>query len=61
MNVVEATATSGAVLGVVVVILLQQLGLLPLSQLLPAVITFLVAVAVGAILLGVVGWYVDRH
>jgi uncharacterized membrane protein len=61
MNIAETTAGSGAVLGLVVVILLQQLGLLPLSQLLPAVILFLVAIAVGAVLFGAVGWYADQH
>jgi uncharacterized membrane protein len=61
MNIAETTAGSGAVLGLVVVILLQQLGLLPLSQLLPAVILVLVAVAVGAVLFGAVGWYADHH
>jgi uncharacterized membrane protein len=60
MNIAATLASSGAVLGLVVVILLQQLGLLSLSQLLPAVILVLVAMAVGAVLLGVVGWYADH-
>jgi len=61
MRVVEATASSGGVLGVVIVLLLQQLGALSLSDLLTAVIDLVVAIAVGAILLGVVGWYADRR
>lgn len=61
MTITETTATSGGVLGVVVVVLLQQLGLLSLSQLLPAVVAFLVAIAVGAIALGLVGRAVERQ
>jgi len=57
----ETTATSGGVLGLVVVILLQQLGVLPLSQLVPTVVAALIAVALGALLFGLVGWYADQR
>ena len=60
MTIAETTATSGGILGLVVAILLQQLGVLPLSQLWPTMIAALVAVALGAILFGLLGWYVDH-
>ena len=61
MTLVETTATSGAVLGVVAVLLLQQLGLLALSDLLTTVITFVVAVVVGALVFAIVGTLAERR
>jgi hypothetical protein len=60
MNVAGATTTSGAVLGAVVVLLLQQLGLVALSQLLPTILWLAVGIAVGAVVFGVAGKAADR-
>jgi len=61
MSVAETTAASGAVLGGVVVLLAQQLGLLALSELVPTVIWFVVGALVGGVVFGVVGWAVERR
>jgi len=60
LTITETTATSGAVLGVVLVLALQQLGALPLSQVWAAVLAFLVAIALGAIIFGTVGALLER-
>ena len=61
MSLAETTAASGAVLGGVVVLLAQQLGLLALSELVPTVIWFVVGALVGGVVFGVVGWAVERR
>ncbi len=61
MNVAPQTATSGAVLGAVAVLLLQQLGFLSLSQLLDAVVWIVVGVVVGAVVFGLIGRAADRR
>jgi branched-subunit amino acid transport protein len=61
VTIVESTASSGAVLGVVVVLLLQQLGLLALSDLWTSVLSFVVAIALGAIIFGAAGSYVEHR
>jgi hypothetical protein len=61
MSAVEATASSGAVLGVVVVLLLQQLGFLALSDLWTTVLVLLTAIVVGAVIFGALGARADRR
>lgn len=61
MTIVETTATSGAVLGIVVVLLLQQLGVFAFTSLLETLVAFLIAVAAGAILFAAVGSAIDRR
>ena len=61
MNVVEVTTSSGIALGLVVVLLLQQLGALALPDLGTAVLAFAVGALVGGLLFGLVGWSVDRR
>ena len=57
----ESLGESGAVLGVVVLLLLQQLGFLALPNLLTAVVGLVVAVAIGGLLFALVGQSVDRR
>lgn len=61
MNVTQTLATSGAILGGVLVLLLQQLGALPLSELWPSVLWFVLAIVLGGVLLGALGAHVDRR
>ncbi|HYA11053.1 MAG TPA: hypothetical protein VEH10_05230 [Thermoplasmata archaeon] len=61
MRIAQLTAGSGIVLGGVVVLLAQQLGLLPLSQLWPTVYALGLGVFVGGLVFGAVGWAVDRR
>jgi ABC-type Fe3+-siderophore transport system permease subunit len=61
MTIVETTASSGAVLGIVFVLLLQQLGLIALSDLWTTLIAFLVGIVVGALIFGIVGELVERN
>lgn len=61
MNVTEAMATSGALIGVLVVLLVQQLGLVALEGLWGSLLTFLVALCVGALIFGTAGWLADRR
>ena len=61
MTIVETTAGSGALLGAVVVLILQQLGLLALADPLWTIVTFLVAIVFGAIVFGAVGAAVERN
>jgi uncharacterized membrane protein YbhN (UPF0104 family) len=61
MSATTAAAGSGAVLGAVLVFLIQQLGYLSLSDLIPAVVLLLVAMVVLGIIGGGIGWYLDRH
>lgn len=60
MTIVETLATSGAVLGIVVVLLLQQLGLIALPDLLTTFIAFVAAIAVGALVFALVGQRVEN-
>ena len=60
MTIVETTATSGAVLGIVTVLLLQQLGLLALPDLVTTLVAFLIAIVAGAVLFALVGSAVER-
>jgi ABC-type thiamin/hydroxymethylpyrimidine transport system permease subunit len=52
---------SGAVFGVVVVFLLQQLGYISLSGLEWGIIYLLIGLIVGGILGGLIGWALTRH
>ena len=61
MTVATTTAESGMVLGLVVVLLAQQLGLLPLPSLLATIAWVIVGVVVGGVVLGVAGWLADRR
>lgn len=61
MTIVEATASSGAVIGLAFVLLLQQLGLYALSDLWTTLIIVLVGVVIGALLFGIVGELVERN
>jgi hypothetical protein len=59
-------AASGVVLGIVVVLLGQQLGFLSLSDLVPALEYLVIGAVIGGILFGLVGWglgrrYLARH
>jgi len=60
VTIVETTATSGAVLGIVTVLLLQQLGLLALPDLVTTLVAFLIAIVAGAVLFALVGSAVER-
>ncbi len=61
MTIVEATAGSGAVVGLAFVLLLQQLGLYALSDLWTTLIFGLGGVAIGALIFGIVGELVERR
>ena len=61
MNLAETLASSGAILGGVVVLLAQQFGFLALSDVWPTLGWFLAGVLVGGIALGVVGYRLDRR
>jgi len=61
MSLATTTAASGAVLGGVTVLLLQQFGLLALSELEPTAIALVVGVLVGGVVLGLVGWAFGRR
>jgi len=59
-------AGCGIVLGIVFVLLAQQLSYISLSDLVPAIIDLVIAMVVGAIIFGVIGWalgrlYLHRH
>jgi len=61
MTTAETTAASGAVLGAVVVLLAQQLGALPLSEVWPGFLWLFLGALVGGLVFGTVGWLADRH
>lgn len=52
MTAVSSAASSGAVLGIVIVFLLQQYGLLALNGLLESVLYFVIAAVVGGVAFG---------
>ncbi len=53
-------AACGVVLGIVVVIFLQQTSYLDLSDLLPAIEYLVLGAVIGGILGGLVGWLLGR-
>jgi hypothetical protein len=53
-------AVSGAIIGFAVVFLLQQLGVLSLSDLVPGLTYFLAAVLAAAVVFGIGGWLLGR-
>ena len=61
MSLATTTAASGVVLGLVGVLLAQQLGALPLSELGPTVLWCVVAMGLGGIVLGEVGALLERR
>jgi hypothetical protein len=61
MSLATTTASSGAVLGGVVVLLLQQFGLLALSEIEPTAIALVLGVLVGGVAFGLLGWAYSRH
>jgi len=61
VTVAATLAASGAVLGGVVVLLAQQFGALPLSELWPTLIAFLLGIVLGGVVLGAVGSLLDRR
>jgi len=54
-------ASCGVVLGIVLVIFLQQIGYLDLSDLLPAIENLVIGGVVGGILGAVIGWALGRN
>ena len=61
MTIVETTASSGAVIGLAFVLLLQQLGLYALSHLWTTLLVVLVGIVIGALVFGIVGELVERN
>ena len=66
MSATGSGAAAGVVLGVCIVLLAQQLGLLGLSALLTAILYIVVAGVIGGVLFAAVGWalgrrYLSRH
>jgi len=61
LNIAETTATSGAVLGLVLVLLAQQLGLFALADLWSSLAILIVGLVVGGLVFGALGYLVDRH
>jgi len=61
MSGATSAAGSGAVLGAVVVFLVQQLGYVSLSSLFTGVLYLVVALVVGGLLGGIVGRALTRH
>ena len=61
MSATTSAAGSGAVLGAVLVFLMQQLGFLSLSSTVPAVEWLLGTMIVVGLIGGGIGWYLDRR
>ncbi|MGI0053581.1 MAG: hypothetical protein ACREC5_06005 [Thermoplasmata archaeon] len=61
MSSTSQGAGSGAVLGVVLVLLAQQLGFLGLSALVPALEYLLAGALLGGVLGGLLGWELARR
>jgi len=56
-----SAAGSGAVLGAVVIFLLQQLGYMSLSTLDWGAVYLIIGLLAGGILGGLIGWVLTRH
>lgn len=54
-------AGCGVVLGIVLVVLLQQFGYLNLSDLIPTIEYLVIGAVVGGILGGLIGWVLGRN
>jgi hypothetical protein len=54
-------AACGVVIGVAMILLLQQLSLLDLSALVPSLIDLLVGALLGAVVFGLMGWAIGRR
>lgn len=61
MSAASHGATSGVVLGLVIVLLAQQFGVLDLSALLPAVEDLLLGAILGGVVGGLIGWALGRR
>ncbi len=61
MSATTSGVAAGIVLGIVGVLLAQQLGFLGLSDLVRAIEYLVVAAIVGGILFGVIGWALGRR
>jgi hypothetical protein len=66
VSAASSGAASGVVLGIVVVVLAQQLGFLSLSDLVPAIEYLVIGAVIGGVLFGIIGWglgrrYLARH
>ncbi len=60
MSAASHGAACGVVLGIVVVIFLQQTSYLSLSDLTPAIEDLAIGAVVGGILCGLIGWLLGR-
>lgn len=60
MNLTTSSAGCGAILGLVAVLLAQQLGALPLSEAGPAAVWILLGILLGGVIFGEAGWLVDH-
>ncbi|MGP8109871.1 MAG: hypothetical protein ACLQD9_04080 [Thermoplasmata archaeon] len=60
MSDTTSAGGSGAVLLIAVVILLQQLGYVPLTDFLTSIVLLLVAGIAGGIVFGLIAWVVGR-
>lgn len=61
MSAASEGAGAGVVLGIVVVLLGQQFGLLSLSDLEGALVALVVGAVAGALLFGAIGWALGRR
>jgi hypothetical protein len=66
MSATSQGAGSGVVLGIVFVLLAQQLAYISLSDLLPAIEYIVIGAVVGGVLFALIGWalgrrYLSRH
>ncbi len=61
MSATGSGAASGVVLGLVLVLLAQQLGFLGLSDLVRAIEYLVVAAVIGGILFAAIGWALGRR
>ena len=66
MSATGQGAGSGVVLGIVFVLLAQQLGYLSLSSLVPAIIDLVIGAVIGGVIFALIGWalgrsYLSRH
>jgi hypothetical protein len=66
VSATSSGAASGVVLGIVLVLLAQQLGFLGLSVLMRAIVYLVIGAVVGGVLCALIGWalgkrYLARH